>query len=122
MSDVDFVAEYESVEREFPRRAPVDAAKAAPSAPIAARPIAPTNPRSESLPLPLDFRTLAAKQPPERDWAIERWLGMGHVTLLAGVGGIGKTLLAQMMASAVAIERDFIRDSRSGEPRPFGRK
>jgi hypothetical protein len=28
--------------------------------------------------------------PPAREWAIEQWLGMGHVTLLAGAGGTGE--------------------------------
>src|SRR5438128_1511526 len=57
---------------------------------------------------PLDWRTLADGEPPERDWAIAHWLGMAYVTLLAGLGGIGKTLLAQMLESAIALGRPFI--------------
>ena len=37
---------------------------------------------------PLDWRTLADGEPPLRDWAIDHWVGMGHVTLLAGKGGV----------------------------------
>jgi AAA domain-containing protein len=57
---------------------------------------------------PLDWRTLADGEPPQRDWAIDHWLGMAYVTLLAGLGGIGKTLLAQMLGSALALGRPFI--------------
>ena len=56
---------------------------------------------------PLDWRVLADGEPPARDWAVDHWLGMAHVTLLAGLGGIGKTLLAQMLASALALGRAF---------------
>src|SRR5437773_12022409 len=57
---------------------------------------------------PLDWRILADGEPPQRDWAIDHWLGMAYVTLLAGLGGIGKTLLAQMLGSAIALGRPFI--------------
>jgi len=57
---------------------------------------------------PLDWRVLADGEPPARDWALEHWLGMGHVTILAALGGLGKTLLAQMIGSALALGRPFI--------------
>lgn len=57
---------------------------------------------------PLDWPKLAAQAPPERQWAVKGWLGFGHVTLLVGSGGIGKTLLAQQMASCLALGRPFI--------------
>ncbi len=60
----------------------------------------------------LNWRELAGKIPPPRDWAIPGWLGFGHVTLLAGVGGIGKTLLAEQIASALALGRNFIGEVR----------
>jgi len=57
---------------------------------------------------PLAWDELVAMEPPPRDWAIQGWLGMGHTTLLAGLGGIGKTLLGQMIGSALAIGRTFV--------------
>ena len=57
---------------------------------------------------PLDWSALADGEPPPRDWAIDHWLGMGHATLLAGLGGIGKTLIAQQIGSALALGRPFI--------------
>ena len=57
---------------------------------------------------PLRWSTLALGPPPPRDWAISHWLGMGHVTLLAGKGGIGKTLIAQQLGSALALGRPFV--------------
>ena len=57
---------------------------------------------------PLRWNTLALGAPPPRDWAIAHWLGMAHVTLLAGKGGIGKTLIAQQIASALALGRPFV--------------
>lgn len=52
---------------------------------------------------PMDWRELADRTPPARDWAIDHWLGMGHTTLLAGPGGAGKSLLSQIMASALCL-------------------
>lgn len=52
---------------------------------------------------PLRWAELEPKDPPERQWAIPHWLGIGYMTLLAGPGGVGKTLLAQQLASALAI-------------------
>jgi len=57
---------------------------------------------------PLDWRTLENLTPPEREWAIARWLGMGHVTLLAGGAGTGKTLVAQAVASCLALRREYL--------------
>lgn len=57
---------------------------------------------------PLDWPDLATKEPPERRWAIRGWLGHGHTTLLVGSGGIGKTLLAQEIGSALALGLPFI--------------
>lgn len=57
---------------------------------------------------PLNWADLASKTPPERSWAIERWLGMGHVTLLSGAGGLGKTSVAQVLGSCVSLGRDYL--------------
>jgi hypothetical protein len=47
--------------------------------------------------------------PPERPWLISHWLSTG-ATLLAGSGGVGKSLLAQTIATALAIGHPFIDD------------
>lgn len=57
---------------------------------------------------PLDWADLAQRDPPTREWAVEGWLGRGHVTLLAGPAGSGKTAVAQSIASAVSIGRSVI--------------
>lgn len=67
----------------------------------ATKPIAPSVP-------PIDWRDLATKQPPERRWAQKGWFGFGHITLLVGAGGIGKTLLSQQLASCLALGRPFV--------------
>jgi hypothetical protein len=56
----------------------------------------------------LDLRALAQGEPPKRQWALEGWIGMGHVTLLAGRGGIGKSIVAQQLGSSIAMGQDFI--------------
>lgn len=57
---------------------------------------------------PLNWDELSSRTPPDRDWAIEPWLGMRYVTLLAGAGGTGKTSLAQAMASCLAVRREYL--------------
>ncbi len=41
--------------------------------------------------------------PPERRWIVPGWLPAKHVAILAGRGGLGKTLLAQQLAAAAAV-------------------
>ncbi len=60
---------------------------------------------------PLNFTELGSRgEPPARRWAIGGWWGYGHCTSLVGVGGIGKTLLAQQIASCLALGRNIIGD------------
>ena len=61
-------------------------------------------PTAESAGLtPMDWSALAEDDPPLREWAIDGWIGMGHVTLLAGPPGSGKTAIAQTLAAAGAV-------------------
>ncbi|MGH1457211.1 MAG: AAA family ATPase [Alphaproteobacteria bacterium] len=50
----------------------------------------------------VDFSSLATTQPPPRQWIVPEWLPRGTLTLLAGAGGVGKSLLAQQLATCVA--------------------
>lgn len=59
-------------------------------------------------PRPLDWPDLELQVPPVRKWALKGWLGYGHTTLLVGSGGIGKTLIAQQLGSALALGIPFI--------------
>jgi hypothetical protein len=69
----------------------------------------PAPPPAKSPRKPLDWDALETQQPPERVWAIEHWLGMGHVTLMAGAAGTGKTLIGQTIGSCLALRKgDFL--------------
>ena len=57
---------------------------------------------------PLNWEDIDGRAPPEREWIVDHWIPKGHGTLLAGRGGIGKTLLAQHMATAVALGETYI--------------
>jgi AAA domain len=56
----------------------------------------------------LNWEEMEGREPPKREWVIPHWLPAGHVTLLAGRGGIGKTLLAQHIGTAAALGLDYI--------------
>ena len=53
--------------------------------------------------LPIDPTTFADVAIPERQWLVPDWIPMARATGLYGAGGEGKTLLAQMLATACAI-------------------
>jgi RecA-family ATPase len=46
--------------------------------------------------------TLFGRHVPPRRWIVEDWLPVGHVTINYGDGGVGKTLLAQQLATGCA--------------------
>lgn len=62
----------------------------------------------------LRWDALEAATPPEREWAISNWIGMGYVTLLAGPGGSGKTAIMQTSLSAISLGHEVI----DGVPKP----
>jgi RecA-family ATPase len=57
----------------------------------------------------MDWDRLGELTPPERTWHINHWLTTGP-TLFAGMGGIGKTLIAQTLATALALGKRFLED------------
>ena len=57
---------------------------------------------------PISWDSLEGREPPPREWVVPYWIPAGHTTLLAGRGGIGKTLIAQHFASALALGHDYI--------------
>jgi hypothetical protein len=57
---------------------------------------------------PINWLDLSGKTPPEREWAVEHWLPMGHTALCSGKGGLGKTLMMQTMATCIATGREYV--------------
>lgn len=55
----------------------------------------------------IDWTALDGREPPPRIWRIDHWLGTGP-TLMAGAGGVGKSLLAQTLATALALGRFYV--------------
>lgn len=49
---------------------------------------------------PIDLLKWDGVEPPTREWIVEDWIPAGCVTALYGDGGTGKSLLAQMLATA----------------------
>lgn len=56
----------------------------------------------------INWAELEGDEPPAREWILEHWIPAKRDTLLAGKGGIGKTLLAQCLCSALAMGGDYI--------------
>jgi RecA-family ATPase len=57
---------------------------------------------------PIAWPMLEGRQAPPRKWIIPDWIGAGYVTSLYGVGGIGKSLLAQQAGTACAIGTSWL--------------
>lgn len=57
---------------------------------------------------PMEWRSFEGRDPPKREWIIPHWIPGGCITLLAGRGGIGKTLIAQHIATALALGHEYI--------------
>ncbi len=62
----------------------------------------------------VDWAALAGREPPARQWIVPHWIPAAHLTLLAGRGGIGKTLFAQHLGAALALGHEYLE---SLEPR-----
>lgn len=61
-------------------------------------------------PAPLEIAPMSSLgdvDPPRREWTWDGWIPAGRVTALAADGGVGKSLLAQMLATAVSVDRDL---------------
>lgn len=60
-------------------------------------------------PLPwVRMSDLAGTEPPRRKWIVEGWLPSGAATLLAGGGGVGKSLMTQQWLTAISLGLDWL--------------
>lgn len=62
-------------------------------------------------PTPLEYLdpiTLQKIPVPERRWIVDGLIPRGAVTMLGGDGGVGKTLLAQMLLTAAATDKNWL--------------
>jgi hypothetical protein len=66
------------------------------------------HPPPRSLLLPLDLTECLTRTCPPRSWVVRNWIPRHAVTLLAGTGGVGKSLLAQQIATAVCANDDWL--------------
>jgi hypothetical protein len=55
----------------------------------------------------IDWPAWKGKTPPARQWLVQDWLS-ADPTLFSGVGGIGKSLIAQTIGTALATGREFL--------------
>jgi hypothetical protein len=58
--------------------------------------------------MPLDWEDLNDRVPPDRGWVCKYWIPEGHPALLAGKGGVGKTLIGQHIGTSVALQQEYI--------------
>lgn len=56
----------------------------------------------------LDLVACSLSSAPEREWMVDGWMPLHNATLLTGTGGVGKSLLAQLAATCVALGRPFL--------------
>lgn len=62
----------------------------------------------DDLPGICDPAQWAGREPPERDFVIPGWIIKGSCGLLSGQEGVGKSLIAQQMATCAALGKDFL--------------
>ncbi len=76
----------------------------APAAPQAAAPA----PQPAKRQAPINWSSFEGREPPARKWVVPHWIPDEHLTLVAGGGGVGKSLLAQHIATSVALGKTYI--------------
>jgi RecA-family ATPase len=64
----------------------------------------------------INWTALGGKVPPPRRFAWDPWLPAGKVALLNGFGAVGKSLLAQQLATAYALGRALFGGETEGRP------
>jgi RecA-family ATPase len=57
---------------------------------------------------PIAWAGLEGREPPAREFIVEDWLPVGVTTSLYGIGGVGKTLLAQILGTCAATGKPFL--------------
>lgn len=65
------------------------------------------NPPVQLLPI-IDISGWIGKTPPAREWIVQDWIPSRQTTMLTGAGGVGKSLLAQQLATCVALGLPFM--------------
>jgi RecA-family ATPase len=63
----------------------------------------------------IDVSTWDGIPVPQRKWVLPDWIPLHAVTLIAGKGGTGKSLVAQQLLSAIATGADFMNIRPSGQ-------
>lgn len=56
----------------------------------------------------IDPASWAGIEPPQRQWTLPDWLPEGHAAYLTGAGGTGKSLLAQVLCTCIALGLPFL--------------
>jgi Mrp family chromosome partitioning ATPase len=68
-------------------------------------PMGPDPPPPEPL-IYVDISKWINAQVPKREWEVLNRIPAKNVTVLSGTGGIGKTIVAMMLAAAIVLARD----------------
>lgn len=64
----------------------------------------------------IDWPSLDGLEPPPRRWVVDRLIPCKQVSGIWGVGGVGKSMLAQQLATCAALGRDFLGMGSNGRP------
>ncbi len=58
--------------------------------------------KSWSPPTPKNMPAVSLEPPPPENWMLDKWLPQGELTILSGMGGLGKSHIALQLACALA--------------------